>query len=145
MAHSRHNYYFYIHCQLPNDSIHEEGIMETVQILEHNGKKITYLDFTNCDRKKVAAVLEEIQPAIKSQPPKSVLTLVNVENLVFNAEILKAFQDFTRENKPYVKAGAVLGIKGLQKVAYDAVMRVAERQLPIFDTVDEAKDWLVEQ
>jgi hypothetical protein len=119
--------------------------MEIVQIIEHKGKRITYLDFSNCDRKKVVDMLAEIQPLIKAQPPKSVLTLVNVDRLVFNTEILKAFQSFTAENKPFVKAGAVLGIKGLQKVAYDAVMKIAERNLPMFNTYEEAIEWLAQQ
>ena len=119
--------------------------MEIVQILEHKGKKITYMDFSNADRETIVDTLNEIKPLITAESSKSVLTLVNVEGLIFNAEILKAFQDFTKESKPFVKAGAVLGIKGLQKIAYDAVMKVAGRQLPIFDSIDEAKDWLVEQ
>jgi hypothetical protein len=119
--------------------------VEVVQILEYKGKRIIYMDFTNIDRKKSAEILEQIKPTIKAEPLNSVLTLVNVTGLVFSTEMLKAFKEFTEHNKPYVKAGAVVGIKGIQKIAYDAVMKFSERQLPLFETVDEAKEWLSQQ
>jgi hypothetical protein len=115
------------------------------QIIEYKGKKIFYMDFSNCDRKKMTDIVEGLKPIIEEQPLNSLLTLVNVTGLIFNADILKAFKEFTEHNKPYVKAGAVIGIKGIQKIAYDAVMKFSERNLPLFETVDEAKEWLSQQ
>jgi hypothetical protein len=119
--------------------------LAVAQIIEYKGKKIIYMDFSNCDRRKMVEIVEGIKPLIEEQPLNSALTLVNVDGLVFNTDILKAFKEFTEHNKPYVKTGAVVGIKGIQKIAYDAVMRFSERNLPLFETIDEAKEWLVQQ
>ncbi len=119
--------------------------MAVLEILEHKGKKIHYMNFSSCDRRRMVAAIEEIEPQIEKEPANSILTLVDVDGIIFNTEILKAFKEFTEHNKPHVKAGAVLGIKGVQKIAYDAVMRFSNRNLPIFETIEEAKDWLVQQ
>ncbi len=48
-------------------------------------------------------------------------------------------------NKPYVQAGAVVGLSGLQRVVYMAVTQLTGRRLPTLRTQDEAKEWLVPQ
>jgi hypothetical protein len=45
-----------------------------------------------------------------------------------------------------VKAGAVVGITNpLMKIAYRAVTAFSKRNLPIFNSREEALDWLVDQ
>ena len=48
-------------------------------------------------------------------------------------------------NRPYVIAGAVVGLSGLQKVVYTTVMRFSKRNIPAFDDIEAAKDWLIAQ
>jgi len=79
------------------------------------------------------------------QPPHSVRTLVDVRGSHFDARITRALQDLARDNKPQVLASAVVGVSGLQRVILAAVSRVTRRKFATFDTVDAAKDWLVEQ
>jgi hypothetical protein len=117
--------------------------MEQVQIEEYKGKKIVSMNFS--DRNKIHEGIAIAKPIIAKFPPDSVLTLTDLTGLVFNSEIIQAFKEFTEHNKPYVKAGAIIGVKGIQKVAYDAVMRFSHRNIPIFATKQEALDWLVKQ
>jgi hypothetical protein len=63
----------------------------------------------------------------------------------YNRDVIHALKEFANGNKPFVRAGAVIGIDGLKKIVYDAVMKFTGRNLPAFDDVEEAKDWLVEQ
>lgn len=117
--------------------------MEQVQIIEHKGKKIITMDFT--DRNKIHEGISIAKSIIAGYSPNSALTLTDLTGLVFNSEIIQAFKEFTEHNKPYIKASAIIGVKGIQKVAYDAVMRFSRRNIPIFGTRQEALDWLVEQ
>jgi hypothetical protein len=49
-------------------------------------------------------------------------------------------------NKPYVLAAAVVGITSpLMKLAYNFVMAVSKRNVPIFDTREQAMEWLIGQ
>jgi hypothetical protein len=54
-------------------------------------------------------------------------------------------KEFTRHNKPYVIAAAVVGITGLKQIIYNAVLKFSGRNLVAFDSVDRAKDWLAGQ
>jgi hypothetical protein len=57
----------------------------------------------------------------------------------------KVLKEFTTFNKPYVKAGAVLGASGLLKFEFDIVTKFSGRILARFDNPEEAKNWLVSQ
>ncbi len=81
---------------------------------------------------------------IRGQPEDTLLTLTNVKDARFNYKVVDAMKDFVVHNKPYVRKGAVIGVKGLQKIIYDAILKFSRRVLPRFDDFDKAKDWLVD-
>jgi len=60
-------------------------------------------------------------------------------------ETSATIKDFTTFNKPYVIAGAVVGVTGLKKVIYNAIVAISGRNMSTFDTIDQAKDWLATQ
>lgn len=60
-------------------------------------------------------------------------------------ELVNTLKEFTTHNQPFVKAAAIVGVTGLQKIAYDTVIRFTKRNIPILPSVEEAMDWLVEQ
>lgn len=119
--------------------------MKRVQLIEYKGKKITSLDFSSCDKKLIPDLIEEAEALVKTQPLNSVLTLTDLTDFRFDAKMIELFKELTAHNKPYVKAGAIIGIKGLQKVAYDAVMRFSNRNIPLFSDRQEALEWLINQ
>ncbi len=63
----------------------------------------------------------------------------------FNPEIVRAITALAEANKPYVRAGAVVGLSGLMKVVYATVLRVTGRNLKPFDDLGRGKDWLATQ
>jgi hypothetical protein len=94
---------------------------------------------------EVFEVIEMAEKIIRVQQHKSVLTLSDVTGTHYNRDVIQALKEFAHGNKPFVKAGAVIGIDGLKKIVYDAVMKFTGRNLPSFHDVQKAKDWLVEQ
>ena len=48
-------------------------------------------------------------------------------------------------NKPYVKAGTVVGIEGLQEDLYHLITHQSWRKLLPFHDIEAARDWQVEQ
>ena len=70
------------------------------------------------------------------------LTLTNVTGLHFNGRSVGAFKAMVEHNRPYIKASAVVGLSGLHKVIYAAVVRIARRQIPVFDDEPSALEWL---
>lgn len=76
------------------------------------------------------------------QQPRSVLTLADVSNSPFDAAVKDALRDVLTHNHPYVLAAALLGVTGLKKVMYTALMRITGRNSRICATEAEALAWL---
>jgi len=115
-----------------------------VRFVPHKGKQILYHDFSNLLRiEETMAAIEESRAIVRKQPLGSVLTLTVVTGSRFNREIVEALKELTKGNKPYVKAGAIVGLSGIQRVVYVAVTQFTGRRLPTFSSVEEAKDHLV--
>jgi len=116
------------------------------RFVEHKGKPILFHDLSNIlDPKDGFPVVAQSKAIMVEQPAASVLTLTYVANSRFNKEIVDALTDLVKHNKRYVKAGAIVGLSGLQKVIYVTLTQLSGRRLPTFATVEEAKDWLVSQ
>jgi hypothetical protein len=118
-----------------------------LQVLEYKGERILFLDFSRCTGKEeFMPIINAAKQWLQNKDLNSVLTLTDVTDARFNAEIISLMKELTLHNKPYVKAGAVVGIsRPLLKLAYNAVMAFSKRTLPIFDTHDQAKEWLIKQ
>ncbi len=101
------------------------------------------LDFSNSDADQVLKIIEDAKDMIVGRPHGSLLTLTDVTNARFNERVGEGLKQFTAANKPFVKAGAVVGITGLKKILFGAVVAFSQRKLETFDDREEAKRWLV--
>ncbi len=119
--------------------------METdrVRFIRHQEKEILFLDFSNSATDDVLKTIEVAKQLIGTKPEKSLLTLTDVTNARFNEEVGDGMKRFTAYNKPYVKAAAVVGITGLKKIIFGAVMAFSQRKIEAFDDLEAAKRWLV--
>lgn len=119
--------------------------MKRVNYIFHNGRQILFLDFSACNVEDFPILIKEAEKLIRVEPPNSVLTLTDVTGARYNLEITQALKEFVNGNKPFVKAGAVVGLDALKKVIYNGVMHFSGRHLLAFDDIEKAKNWLVEQ
>lgn len=120
--------------------------MARTTFVEHEGKQICFLDFSNIQEEREALdAIAEARRIVTGQPAGSVRTLTYVAHARFTREVVTALKELTTANKPYVKAGAVVGMSGLQKAIYIAVTQFSGRRLEVFDSVDQAKHWLAAQ
>ena len=117
--------------------------MERVKCIYHNGRQILFLDFSGCKVEDFHISIKEAEKLIRAEPPNSVLTLTDVTGAKYNLEVTKAIKEFAVGNKPFVKAGAVVGLDALKKIIYNSIMHVSGRNLLAFDDIEKAKDWLV--
>ena len=120
--------------------------MEGFSIITHKNKQIFCIDYSGIGnaKEKVLQLLEWVAVEYKKQPPKSILALTNVENLHFDSQIIDAFKKGRDQTTPYEKRVAVIGMKGIQKVAYNFIISLTQKDLvKAFDSEVEAKEWLV--
>jgi hypothetical protein len=119
--------------------------MTRVRFIEHRGVRILHLDFARIKTVEDAlSAIAEAQNVITTQPHNSVLTLTDVEHSIFNAEIARALWRLARHDKPYVRAGAVVGLDPAKEIILNLVQRMSRRRFATFPSLEEAKDWLVE-
>jgi hypothetical protein len=117
--------------------------MARTQTILFKGKQIYLMDFSNIkNSQEISTIINEATKHIRNQPLASVFTLTNLEGMHFNNEIRELFHDFIKGNKPFVKAGAVIGLSSLQQLIYNGLMKMTGRDIKSFSDIDNAKTWL---
>lgn len=136
-----------MHAQEKQDGVSrpEGDGMERIRFIEHKGKKILHLDFTRARADEVMDIIRKAKTVIAAQPERSIRTLTDVTDLMFNTAAAEAMKEFASHNKPYVAAAAVVGVTGLKQIIYNAVVRLSGRNLVAFDSSAQARDWLATQ
>ena len=116
-----------------------------VRFIEHQGKRVLFINYSHCDVAMLKAVAEEGHRVIAQEPPNSVLTLNDVSGTSFDKESVAVLQSKVAANAPYVRKAAVIGISGLQKLIYEGVQTFSKRRLPLFENRQEALAWLIRE
>lgn len=121
--------------------------MGRTSFIEHKGTQIVLLDFSGLtDLRATHEAIDEAKRFIAQQPRRGdLLTLTNVTGSHFDTDVVKRLRELAEHNRPYVKAGAVVGLTGLMRVVYTTLVHLTGRNLRAFDSIDEAKDYLVTQ
>lgn len=105
-----------------------------------------FIDFSGIrDRSTAFHAIDEVRGLVAGQPQGSLLTLTSVAGSTFDPGIIQALNELALHNKPFVEAAALVGLSGLQRVAYAAVLLWSGRNVPAFREINEAKEWLVAQ
>ena len=120
--------------------------MERTRFIDHRGKRILLLDYSGIQNAEQAiSTVEQSKRVVAQHPPHSLLVLTDVKDARYNTAVLQALKELAAHNGPYVKASAIVGMNGLHRIAYQAVLLFSRRKIRAFDTREQALDWLVEQ
>jgi hypothetical protein len=109
------------------------------------GKKVIYVDCSNSGRGSggdVAETLKKGSAMVAVNPEKSVYIITDVTKLQFNSQMAAAFREYALANTRYVKASVIVGLSGLQLVAFSTIKAVTKREYQLCQTLDEAKAYL---
>ncbi len=71
------------------------------------------------------------------------LTLSDVRDAHIDQEFVNLSKEQGKISKDYTKRAAILGVEGVRKILLRAVNMVSGNPREPFDTMEEAKDWLV--
>ena len=115
-----------------------------VRFIEHQGKRVLFINYSHCDVAMLKAVAEEGHRVIAREGPNSVLTLNDVTGTTFDKESVAVLQAKVAANAPYVRRASVIGINGLQRLIYEGVQAFTRRRIPLFESRQEAMDWLTQ-
>lgn len=118
--------------------------MERAKFIEHKGREIYLMDCSDASLEEMIQVIEACEREVRSRPEKSVYTLIVAGGSSFSGETISRLKELARGNTPYVIASAIVGMTGLYKVVLNAVAMFSKRRFYLFDTVEEAKDFLAD-
>jgi hypothetical protein len=120
--------------------------MDRTRFIDHKGHRILVLDYAGVhDPREAVEAIQHSMEVVATHPPESLLVMTLVKDARYNAAVLQAMKQLAAHNRPYVKASAVVGMSGLHRIAYQAVMVFSRRKIPAFDTEAEALNFLLEQ
>jgi hypothetical protein len=113
--------------------------------INHEGKLVLVLDYTNCTAEEVVSLAEEAERIITSQPHNSVLVLSDFAGAQFSRDAVTRIKEVTTHDRPFVKRVAWVHTGNLPKVFYDAIKTFSQREFPTFATREEALAFLVKE
>ncbi len=116
--------------------------MERSKFIQHKGRELYVLDCSDCKPDDIVGIIDECARQVQVRPIKSVRTLTIAGGGKFDNNVLQKLKTLTQDNAPYVDRAAVVGITGLYKVVMNTIKHFSKREFHLFDSVDEAKDFL---
>ena len=116
-----------------------------VKFIRHGAAEILFIDWSNAPAEEILAAITEAKKIIASKPPNSVLTLTHVAGARVDRRVTELLKDYVAHNKPFVRAGAVVGLNDLKTIFFNFVNRATGRSLRAHNTIEEAQAWLAAQ
>lgn len=115
---------------------------ERVRFIRHRSAEILWIDWTDATGEEILAAIAEAKRLIATRPHKSVRTLTTVTGARIERRVTDALKEYVAHNKPYVVAGAVVGLSDLKTVIFNFINRATGRSLRAMESVEVAKEWL---
>ncbi len=120
--------------------------MKKVRYIKYKDKKVLYIDFSNANKKdEMIKIMKEAQKEIFASPPDSLLTISNFADCVVDYSLTYELKQYISQNKPYIKAAAILGIGGIKRVILNTVMQITQRKFYVFNNLKDALEWIIKQ
>ncbi len=116
-----------------------------VMFIRHKQKEILSINFSEATYEEFVVEIKKARDIIAQQPPNSIRVLTNLKQIRVNKDMIKTFKEYIDLNKPFVLACALFGVSAQTKVLFQTVIALSHRDIRIFDTEEQAKDWLAEQ
>jgi hypothetical protein len=124
-------------------TLNSSSLDERLRFIKHKGHAIYSVNFANCTAKELLVLLDQVRADIARHAPGSVLTLVDVTGAHIDKQVATRVKEVLVLDRPYVKRSAWLGTESLPHVFYEHFKSFSQRELPAFQTREEALEWLV--
>jgi hypothetical protein len=116
---------------------------ERIRFIEHLGKQILLVDVSHCSAREVETLARLVPSYVTSEPLGSVLLLADFTGAEFSRVAIDRLKESAVFDRPHLKRSAWVGIAKLPNVFYEHIKSFSRRDLPTFQTREEAMDWLV--
>jgi len=116
-----------------------------IEEFTQDGRNFMYIDASNLkNNDNFIKLADLVQQRIVKYAAKSVYTITNIENILFDTTTKEIAGNCLKHNDPYVKFGAVIGLDGIKKIMANAAVRLGGRKnMQFFFTREQAVEWLL--
>jgi hypothetical protein len=114
-----------------------------IQFIEHQGQQILMTNLSHCFGSDLLAAINTVQDRVTDAARGSLLVLADFTAAHFDKSGITRLKEVLVLDRPYVKHVAWVGTDSLPKVFYDNLKSFSQRELPSFETREEAMHWLV--
>ena len=126
-------------------SANTNPLEDRLRFIKHKGHAIYVVDLTHCTAKELLLLLDLVRADIARQAPGSLLTLADLTGAQIDKNVATRMKEVLVLDRPYVKRSAWVGTESLPHVFYEHFKSFSQRELPAFETREEAMDWLVKE
>lgn len=120
-----------------------EALENRLHFVKHKGQAVFVIDFSHCTAKEILLLLDQVRADVARHAPRSVLTLGDFTGAEVDKKVATRIKEVLVLDRPYVKKSAWVGIESLPHVFYENFKSFSQREIPAFNTREEAMDWLV--
>jgi hypothetical protein len=118
---------------------------DRVRFIEHKSKRILLVDVSHCNAADVERISRFVPSFLSSEPKGSVLVLGDFTGAEVNKQAAERLKQDTVFDRPYIKRSAWVGTAAIPHVLFENIKTFSQRELPSFNTREEAMDWLVKE
>jgi hypothetical protein len=119
------------------------------RFIDYKGREIYFVDYTNIKSTeeflKVIKGTNAFREKVKAEGKRNILMLVDVTGSYVYGEALDAIKMSGRISKELTRKEAIIGISGAKKILLQIAQLFTGMQLRPFDTMEEAKEWLIQE
>jgi hypothetical protein len=126
-------------------SANTNPLEDRLRFIKHKGHAIYVVDLTHCTAKELLLLLDLVRADIARHAPGSLLTLADLTGAQIDKNVATRMKEVLVLDRPYVKRSAWVGTESLPHVFYEHFKSFSQRELPAFETREEAMDWLVKE
>ena len=123
--------------------ISDDEVKNHLRFVTHKGHEIFLIDVSHCQAKELMVLLDHIRAEVARHEPGTVLTLADLTGAKIDKEVATKIKEVLTLDRPYVKKSAWVGTDSLPHVFYENFKSFSRREIPTFESREEAMDWLV--
>ena len=121
-----------------------DASQERLRFIQHKGHAIFVIDFSNCSGAEMLLLIEQIRSIVARHPHNSMLTLADFNGAEIDKKVATRMKEVLTLDRPYVKRSAWVHAESVPHVFYENIKSFSQRDIPTFQTREEAMDWLVQ-
>ena len=116
---------------------------DRIRFITHKGRQILLVDVSHCRAAEVEKISRLVPSYVTAEPHSSVLLLADFTGAEVDRAAITTMKQGMVFDRPHLKRSAWVGTEAIPKVFYENIKSFSQRDLPTFNTREEALEWLV--